>query len=68
MDSAPQRRHSRSVVTLRPVDIGAARRYLRAIETVARHGRTARDPRETLAALRTFARPSRTLKDLAGVR
>jgi hypothetical protein len=42
-----------------------ARRYLGAIETVARHGRETDDPRELAAVLRVLSEPSAVLKDLA---
>lgn len=66
MQSLPHHNNQPSRITVRAVDVGAARRYLLAIERVARHGRTSADPLETLAALRTLARPTGVLRDLAG--
>jgi hypothetical protein len=41
------------------------RRYLAALEAVARAGKVSSDPSEVIAALRVFARPSDVLKRLA---
>jgi hypothetical protein len=47
------------------IDIQAARQYLGCVERAARYGRTSEDVREVLAVLRTLAKPSNYLKQLA---
>jgi hypothetical protein len=45
--------------------LGQLRSYLGHLERLARHGRLAEDPQETIAAVWTFARPSVVLRRLA---
>ena len=62
MPTIPQDKHDR-----KPFDLVDARRYLEAIELIAREARTSYDSREVAGALRVFAQPSRLLRRLAGL-